>query len=552
MGRLRWVKFHRSDLLLAILSAVFLCLTFPKFDLAGFAWIALVPLLLAIEGKALRETFVICFITGFLSCIGIFAGVAYVPSVNVFSFSILGAYLALYLTFWGLGLNWIRSKVTWPLPLIAPPLWVALEFCRAHFFFLGLPLSQLGHSQYQMTSLIQITSITGAYGLSFLIVFINTVIAEILLWVSASQGGVPFLRMPRYFPKTLWFSIGIGFFMLVGALGYGFTVLEGEKESEQVRIALIQGNVPRSKQWAAQYRNENFTKHADLTRQAMKHDPQLVVWPESAISVDVKNNVSSRKKIEALAQEIKRFLFVGSSVQAKFEEDQRSSTNLAFAELQKKFLNSMVLFSPMGHIEGTYSKIGLVPFGEYSPLEEYIDWPQFLVSDTGNSLRGRNFTMFNIGTSTFGSLICWEIQFAELFRELVQRGAGFIVNANNEIYFGDSPITYQYLALSAILAAQHKRAVARIGNTGVTAFIDPFGRIFHRLRGAGDEELFVEGFLVGDVPVTTEMTFYTRYGEVFAFTQIVLCIFFFFFVGFRNKFFLFSGQGVKLGKFFPR
>jgi apolipoprotein N-acyltransferase len=171
-----------------------------------------------------------------------------------------------------------------------------------------------------------------------------------------------------------------------------------------------------------------------------------------------------------------------------------------------------------------YKKVALVPFGEYAPLEKFFTWPKAIVADVGTYLPGDRYTVFSLGGVPFGTVICWETIFPDLVRQFVKRGARFMVVATNEAQFADSAAPYQLLAMTAFRAAENRVAVARAANTGVTALIDPFGRVTHRLRGPDQRELFVEGVLTGDLPIHEAGTFYTHFGDVFALLQLVLCL----------------------------
>jgi apolipoprotein N-acyltransferase len=168
------------DLGFCCLSAVLLLLSFPKFDLDFLAWISLVPLLIALERKGLKLAFILSYLTALIFFSGISYWVWTVSGVSFGVYVVLAAYFSLYGAAFGLGLNWIRNRTGLPVALIAPPLWVTLEYLRGHVSFLSFPWMLLGHSQYQHPVLMQIAAFTGVFGLSFLIVLVNAVIAEMI------------------------------------------------------------------------------------------------------------------------------------------------------------------------------------------------------------------------------------------------------------------------------------------------------------------------------------------------------------------------------------
>src|SRR5215475_1349788 len=156
---------------LALLSGLLLRLAFPPVDLAVLAWIGLVPLLLAWRSPS--SALLLSGLTGVVFFVGIFSWIWTVPDFNLLDGALVAFYLGLYFALWGLGVTWIRSKTGLSLPMVAEPLWVTLEYVRGHLGFLSLPWMLLGYSQYQMAPLIQVASLTGVYGLSFLIVLMN-------------------------------------------------------------------------------------------------------------------------------------------------------------------------------------------------------------------------------------------------------------------------------------------------------------------------------------------------------------------------------------------
>jgi len=496
---------------LAILSGVLLILSFPKFDLNLLAWIALVPLLVALEGKSLKAAYGLSYLAG----LTFFAGITYwiwsVTAYNLLDEILLGIYLPQYVTLWGLGLNWIRQRTRLSPALIAPPLWVTMEYIRSHLSFLSLPWMLVGHSQYLHPPLVQISSLTGVYGLSFLIVLVNVAIAETILYVrsrlSEPATSLEFRRSP------LTSLLAAGLLLTITAL-YGLFVLSEGIGGERVRVALVQGNVPQARLWDGSYRQTIFDRYARLTQNAARREPTLIVWPETAVPGDVQHHPVLRRTIAQVAIETNRHLLLGSSEYAKFTS----------RKMEGSQYNSMFLFTPEGKIEGQYRKIALIPFGEYEPLRGTVRWPTAIASTMGTSLPGDQHTLFSIGAVTFGSVICWETIFPDLFREFVKGGARFMVNATNEAWFPSAGLSYQLLAMTTFRAAENRVAIARAANTGISAFIDPFGRITERLRGPDQQELFVEGVLVGDIPLSQGKTFYTQHGDVFAFLLMAISV----------------------------
>jgi len=493
------------DGILACASGILLVLSFPRFDLGFLAWVALVPLLVALDGKSPGAALGLSYGTGVVFFVLLFSWISTVPTWNVVDgFLTKLVYLPQYVGLWGLGLVWIRRRTGLPAWLVAPPLWVTSEYVRCHVSFLSLPWMFLGHSQHLYPPLIQISAVTGVYGLSFLIVLVNVAIAQAMLY---------FWRRSSVPPASLRFPTGeaaTAGLLLLSTLAYGLFTLTTGRAGTSVKVALVQGNIPQERKWDRSFRQETVARYARLTRQAVEQAPALIVWPETAVPGDVEHDPDLRRVMARIAVDAKSHLLVGSAEYAKFTD----------RKLRERLYNSMYLLSPEGKIAGQYRKIRLVPFGEYTPLRDLITWPEAIAATSGAFTAGDRYTRFTVGDVSFGAVICWEIIYPDLFREFVKRGAEFMILGTNEAWFGDTAAPYQLLAMTVFRAVENRVAIARSANTGVTALIDPFGRITHRLRGPDGRDLFVEGILLGDMAVAAGRTLYTAYGDVFAYLAI--------------------------------
>ena len=166
-----------------------------------------------------------------------------------------------------------------------------------------------------------------------------------------------------------------------------------------------------------------------------------------------------------------------------------------------------------------YLKIHLVPFGEILPYQDFIKWPAFIIPKKKYfEIPGKNYTIFKLDDARFGVIICWEIVFPGLFRTFVKNGANFMINITNEGWFG-APALYQMVAISVYRAVENRISLTRAANTGVSCFIDPFGRITGRVSNDG-QDILVAGTLSQHIQLSNEKTLYCRFGDIFAY----LCI----------------------------
>ncbi len=492
------------------ISALLLRLISPTYDLNVLAWIALVPLIISIERRSLFMAFFLSYSTGLLFFAAVFYWIWTVTAFNLFDFLLLDAYLAFYFGLWGVGFNWFSRNIRIPSPFIAASLWVTIEYFRSHFSFLSLPLILLGHSQYSRISLIQISSITGVYGVSFLIVLVNATIAGIILLLSKkNKRSIRALT----FDRDVRISVTTVLFLLIITYSYGLYVVKTGFHHENISVAMLHGDISQDYKWDIFSRRTIIDHYADQTRKAVQSSPSLVIWPETAVPGDIRHTPELLNRISSLVVETKTYHLIGNSENGKF-------TNRKYAN---RFYNNMVLLSPDGKVEGQYRKIKLLPFGEYIPLRNTLKWPKALVPEMEDNLAGNDYTLLKVGRAVFGTTICWEVLFPELFSEFVKRGAHFMVNATDESWFKKTDAISQLFIASIFRAVENRIAIARVTNMGVSAFIDPFGHIMDLPNVNGNKNIPGDDVLIANVPLSGGGTFYTRYGDVFALLQIGIC-----------------------------
>lgn len=514
---------------LCLFSALFLFLSFPKCDFSFLSWFALVPLLLAIKNGSLKSALILSWISGTFFFLGVFSWVNYANGVTWLHFSIMGLYLGLYFLIFGLCLHIISKRGQLPFVIFVPPLFVAIEYLRAHAGFVAQPMNLLGYTQHQNLSLIQMASFTGVYGVSFVIVLANAAITDLIVyWVQhkrriptsspsplPSWGGEDKSEgVPRRSYNPLYGGLVV-FCIVLFLWIIGSQILARESSGKPLSVAVVQGNIPPELKWKRQYREQIISKYESLSGEASKSRPQLIVWPEASTPGFVMNDRTLMKRMITMTRSFNTYMLVGSAEYPKFSKT-RIQTN--------KSGNTALFFSPEGKVLGQYLKIYLIPFGEYLPYEGVIPWPEFIVSVSTNShVAGTEATLFGIDGAKFGTLICSEILYPDLSRCMVKKGAGFLVNISNEGWFGKSAFSYQFLAVSVFRAAENRVNVVRSTNTGISSFIDPYGRITARLTNGG-EDLFVEGTLTREIVLSAPGTFYTRHGDILAYGCIAFSL----------------------------
>ena len=414
--------------------------------------------------------------------------------------------VAVYFLFFGL-LYGVMSRVAgrWLLGG-APALWVAIEYARSNLFFLALPWNLLGQSQYHFLPVIQIADITGLYGVSFLIVMVNQVLSQILNLVA---GRVPWGTAGR--ARYLVFA---GQLLAVAAalllvLAYGWYRLVAPEPAERLRVAIVQANVLTRENMTFPERVAHLRAYEQLTVEAAKSRPELIVWPSFSLPEPISFRLPSLF-VRRLARETSAHLLVGGAGGQKLGPR---------IEGHPTFSNSEFLVSPSGRIEGQYNKVRLTPFDEYVPLQGRIRWPRWISALEEGFQPGTEYTVLQVAGARFGAPICWENSFPDVVRRFVAGGANFVASVTNEGFFGPTAAPYQTLAMNVFRAVENRVAIVRAATTGVSGFISPTGRV-ERLVDDKGQDLFVAGFLVRDVPLSRTKTFYTLHGDVFAQTSI--------------------------------
>ena len=488
----------RGVLLFAGLSGLLLAVSFYGKLPSLIAWIALVPLLVAIRGRGVVVSATLsflcglCFYPGWSPWVLAPAGVRWTDALLVWS------YCSLYFALFGALFSLLARHRRVPALLAAPAAWVTAEFLRANAFDLAMPLSQIGHSQYLNLTLIQVASITGVYGLSFLIVMVNALLAEI-----AVRRSLPLRES----------AVVLG--LLAAVLLFGaWRLSEPASGGEGLPVSVVQPNIAQHEKWDRALRDQHMEKNIRLSKAAAETMPgSLIVWPESAITGFVQKELGLYRAISRLARQTHAFLLVGGAGRPKFGSK-------AFRETTA--YNSVFLVNPQGQIQQRYDKIRLMPFGEFVPYRNLIPWPDYYLQSRDGYAPGAEYTLFDAAGLRFAALICWEMYFPELAREFTRRGAEILVNMTNEAWFGDSDASRQFFALSVFRAVENAVYVVRAANTGISGFIDPYGRILSTVEQGG-KSVEVAGYAVADVQRRAETTVYTRLGEVFALVNLALC-----------------------------
>ena len=413
--------------------------------------------------------------------------------------------LLLIATTWGVltgGFSWTVNRISHRSVLMAciaaPFVWVTWEFARAHLPEISFPWNLLGYSAAASPALLQITTTTGIYGLSFLVAAFNALLA----WADAARE-VSLKKRLGIIAASLTIIFG------VALLGGRF--IPEAKAGHFARA--VQPNFPETDSYPINW----FELHkADmdeldlLSLEPSSHQPDLIVWPEAPAPFSWQDNQFS-KRASTLAIAAGHPLLAGV-VEWKTEK-------LPSGHMAQEPYNSAVLVDPQGQKAFVYDKRHLVPFGEYEPFPLIHRVVQSVSGEVGGFHKG---TAAAVGTLPnnykFGVYICYEAIYPGEVREFAAKGANLFINISNDGWFGKSAAAEQHLHMARVRAVENRRWLLRVTNSGITAAIDPYGKIYETIpwnvRGAVD--------LPYDF--RTDRTLYTRFGDWFAWMCVLVSV----------------------------
>ena len=461
----------------AVVSGLVVYLAFPPAGLWFLAPVGVALLVLACRGASLWAGVGLGLLHGmalFVPLVEWAASLAGLPALLA-----LSLLEALFLGLLGGALSAVARMPGWPLWTAA--LWVGEEALRSRLPFGGFTWGRLAFSQAE-SPLLPLAALGGAPLLTFALAALGAVLAWALavrrrptarVVAAALAGVLAVLVVPTLVPS---------------ASGPGASV----------RVALVQGNVPRLGLSFNDQRAAVLNNHVDATR-ALAADvragrverPDLVVWPENASDVDPFGDPAAYALIDGAVRDVGVPTLVGALLQGPGDQVR----------------NAGVVWDPVTGPGEIYVKRKLVPFGEYVPLRGLVSQVTDLVALVPRDFAaGDRPGVLDVGPARLGDLMCYEIAFDGPVRDVVQAGGRVITVQTNNATFGRSAQTEQQLAMGRLRAVEHGRAVLVAATSGISAVIRPDGAVTQRA------EVFTPAVLVADVPLRDERTLATRLG----------------------------------------
>ena len=513
--------------LAATASGLLLTAAFPNIGVAGFAWVAPGLLLLSAAGTTGGNSFRLGYIAGLVHFLSSLYWLLYIPFPGgaLAGWLALSAFIALYPALWVWGCwklfparsietspnpdvpRWVASwgHVAWwqrsGWAVFCAAAWVAMEMIRARLLS-GFPWNPLGSSQFRQIPIIQIASITGVYGLSFLPV-----------WFAVSLANTVAMFLHKQTAHRSWSGeiiLPLVVALVVAGLGLKTVLTPPPASDRTLKIALVQPSIPQNLIFDPAETTNRFRKLIELSIKALESKPDLLIWPEAALPGFSEENVQAITNLVARHQV---WMILGAD-DAVMRPNASDTGNY-------DFYNSAFLFSPEGRFVATYRKQRLVIFGEYLPFGDTFPILRRILPIPGDFTAGKGPVPFRLREpkATIAPVICFEDVFPHYVRGHVEDDTDFLLNLTNDGWFGESAAQWQQAATALFRAVENGVPLIRCTNNGLTCWIDERGRLRDWL-GRESGQVYAPGFITVEIPLRPadgirSPTFYRQHGDVF-------------------------------------
>ena len=476
-------------------------MSFPRYGHPAVAFVALVPLFVAVSGWAgraalpgvsARRGFALGLLAGFIH----YAGTIYWTSTTVSTFGglpvvvavLVSGLLVLYMaTYIGIAMAIVATLVRrlgvaglW----LAPAAWVVLEYLRSVVVENGFPWIPLGNAMVTFLPIAQLASVLGVFGLTVFVALIN--------------AGFAIMAMLEGRRRYVAAAVSIGLIAATSIWG-GLRMSSNELTSgTPIKVGLIQGNISQTDKWNRARAGMILNRYLQLTQQASDQGAQFIIWPESSTPFHFEEDragLAVRRLVRAMGKP----LLLGSD---EFEDGTPPA-----------HYNSAFMLDTGGATAAVHRKIRLVPFGEYVPFKPLLPFIGPLVQSAFGFSPGTRVAMLPVEGHMVSTAICFEVAFPNLAREAVQQGSEMLTTVTNDAWYGESSAPFQHFELAAMRAIEQGRYLARAANTGFSGLIDPHGRVLIKTN------LFETVAVVGEARFVQAKTMYARIGDLVVFVS---------------------------------
>ena len=416
--------------------------------------------------------------------------------VAVVAAGLLVAYLALFPAAFAVILARLVRVFGTAALLLAPPVWMATELGRQYVWD-GFPWALLGYSQVTLLPIAQLASLVGVYGLSGLLALVSAAAALIVV----ERGR------RRYVVAVATLSIVTGFAAWGTARLHASTLTTA---GTPVRAAVIQGNVAQEDKWNPTLADAITRRYIMMTRQALAQGATFILWPESSTPFYFEQDLVRGADIRKLARESGATLVIGS------DQIEPVKAVAAGKPAPDRTYNAAFLIKPDGSVGAVYRKMHLVPFGEYVPLKRILFFVGPIVEAVSDFVPGTEATLLPVDSHVASTAICYEVIYGNLMRQFVLEGSQLLTTITNDAWYGASSAAFQHWDQASMRAIENGRYLARAANTGISGFVDPYGRVLAK------SQLFEQTLLVADLRFLDVRTLYSRIGDLVAWLSLAL------------------------------
>ncbi len=484
-------------------SALLLLLSFPRFNAWFLSYFALIPLFKFIDiSKNKKEAFGGGFLSGFIFYAALlrwlpesivkFGGLSFIFSLlpSILTYIILSLFTATFT----LSCHILRKKFNWRYIFLTPFVWTATEFLRAKIAFTGFPWCPLGNTQVFFPYMIQVADLLGVYGVSFFVVLINGT----LYFILSEKIDKKIKR--RVAIASLAIIINLFLYAELRYFTYPY------KSGREIHVGIAQGNIPDDVE-QREVEKIHLEVYPDLMGKIKEEDKKvsLIILPEGPTTFSYERNPLYREFMKELAEKNKSAIIFNS---IHYKKD--------------GYYNSIYSLDKNGNLVAIYDKIKLVPFAEYVPLKKLFFFVNSMTDEVSNFKCGKKYVLHDIDGTKYGGFICYESIFPKIAINFVRKGANVLLNLTNDNWFSGSDAPYQHFNHIILRAVETRRWIVRVANGGISAIIDPFGRIT-KITPFGHRT-----FATGKIYSLKYWTPYQYIGDTFSYLSILIVFLFLF------------------------
>jgi apolipoprotein N-acyltransferase len=494
-----------------LLSPVFV--VFPL-----FSFLVLIPLFVFATEPSLKTAMIQTALFGFFASISQYYWIGFVTAEGLWHLILIGVtlialYFGLYYFIAGMIFRILKKNFPRIYLLFFPAIWICIDYIRT-LGEVSFPWSFLGYSLVPFLPVIQIASITGVWGLTFLVV-----IGNCLIW--------DLLRSYKVYGDTLpcWIHLTVLLIFLCGiTIWGGFRISGNVSKGKEIKVSMVQSNFDQL-HWGVNSLDTAFSITDSLIYSVALQKPDLIIGPESALLCFLSRRSEYRNRVSSWVNSIHIPLLLGG---LHWDKASKGSSYDYFV------YNSAFLFQPNTQLPIIYNKIKLVPFSESLPFEGVFPILSRVNLGEADFQRGKDQMVLKINDSISAApFICYEIIYPGFVRDRIKRGANLIVTITNDGWFGKTGGPFQHAAMAQMRAVENGRPMVRCANSGISMIVDKFGKVSQKTP------LYVRKTLTSQIKVDTSNTSYLKWGDWFVVVCAILGIISFFGIVislFRGKF----------------